>query len=190
MEILFVNKQNNNDYINATLIAKDHGKKANNWLRVNKTKELVDEISKALNIQPDVLIVTQHGGDGKGTWIHPALKNVFEIWCKSKTSIAIPELYVVLFNTGVLKVGRSNKGFNRVKSHISQAQCFGVKTLQFFIEKNPTITEEDLIEFCNQNGTLHHVSEYFTNLDYVKVVNFLKRKIERKVLRLVRSNNE
>ncbi len=165
MRFLFVTKQDTNDYINATLIAKDHGKKANDWLRVNKTKELVDKISKALNIQPDVLIVTQHGGPstGGGTWIHPALKNVFEIWCKSKTSIAIPELYVVLFNTGVLKV---------------------------VIEKNPKITEEELIEFCNQNGTLHHGSEYFTNLNYDKVVNFLKRKIERKVLRLVRSNNE
>lgn len=187
---LFVNNQNIDEYINATFIAQEHGKRAQHWLSVNKTKVLLEEVSKALNIQPDALVIVKAGGNDGGTWIHPALKNVFEIWCKSKTSIAIPELYVVLFNTGVLKVGRSNKGFNRVKSHISQAQCFGVKTLQFFIEKNPTITEEDLIEFCNQNGTLHHGSEYFTNLDYVKVVNFLKRKIERKVLRLVRSNNE
>lgn len=60
---------------------------------------------------------------------------------------------------------------------------------KFFVEKNPTTTEEELIEFCNQNGTLHHGNEYFTNLNYDKVVNFVKRKVERKPLTLVRSNN-
>lgn len=123
-----MNNQNIDGYINAAFIAKKHGKKANNWLRLNQTKVLLEEVSKALNIKPDALVVTKAGGNDGGTWIHPDLKNVFEVWCKSKASIEIPELYVVLFNTGVLKVGKSNKGFSRVKSHISQAQCFGVQS--------------------------------------------------------------
>lgn len=184
-------KQDIDGYINATFIAKKHGKKAKDWLHLNQTKELLEEIRRALNIQLDELIIVKAGAPstGGGTWIHPELKNVFEIWCKSKASMEVPELYVVLFNTGVIKVGRSNKGFSRVKAHISQAQCFGVKTLQFFIEKNSTLTEEELIEFCNQNGTLHHGNEYFTNLNYDEIVNFVKYKVKRKPLRLVRSNN-
>jgi len=178
-------------YINATFIAKKYSKQASKWLDNDDTKELIDDLGKNLSIEPNQLTVVKAGSPstGGGTWIHPSLKDEFERWCNSKNSITIPELYVVLFNTGVLKVGKSNKGFSRVKSHISQAQCFGVQTLKFFIEKNPTITEEELIEFCNQNGTLHHGNEYFTNLNYDKVVNFVKRKVERKPLKLVRSNN-
>lgn len=182
-------KFNIDGYINATFIAKKYGKQASKWLNNDDTQNYIKAISEDLCIEQDELVIVKAGGNDGGTWIHPDLKNVFEMWCKSKTSTATPELYIVLFNTGVIKVGKSSKGFNRVKSHISQAQCFGVKTLQFFIEKNPTINEEELIEYCNQNGTLHHGNEYFTNLNYEQVVNFLKPKIEQKPLRLVRSNN-
>jgi len=173
-------------YINATKTAQSFNKDVRDWLY---SVEIVKYINELTNCgKTSSLVIKQRGRFG-GTWIHPSLKDEFERWCKSKTSITAPELYVVLFNTGVIKVGKGAKGFSRVKSHISQAQCFGVKTLQFFIEKNPIITEEELIEFCNQNGTLHHGNEYFTGLDYNAVVNFVKRKVERKPLRLVRSNN-
>ena len=96
------------------------------------------------------------------------------------------ELYVVLFSTGVIKVGKGKNAFKRVKAHITEASRFGVEVPKFFIERNPTITEEVLIEFCMQKGTLCNGAEYFKNLDYDNVVSFVKRKVERKVLRLVR----
>lgn len=190
-------------YINATKSAKIFDKVPKDWLRLDQTKEYIEELLKQLNEKMKAgntdleqktytykdLVIVKQGGNNGGTWIHSSLKDVFERWCKSRTSNKIPELYVVLFSTNVIKIGKSSNGFSRVKSHISQAQCFGVKTLQFFIEKNPTITEENLIQFCNQHGTLHHGNEYFTDLNYDLVVNFVRRKIERKPLRLVRSNN-
>jgi hypothetical protein len=124
-------------------------------------------------------------------WTNPPLKEEFFAWCAKKNNLQTtlkPELYVVLFNTGMIKVGKGFNGFERVKAHIKQAGCFGVKTLKFFIEKQPQITEEDLIQFCNQNGNLHCGNEYFTDLDYDLVVNFVKRKIERKLLKLVKSS--
>ena len=95
-------------------------------------------------------------------------------------------LYVVLFDHGVIKVGKGEHAIKRVKEHAKQASIFDRHVVDFFIEENPTITEEALIKFCITQGTLCHGNEYFKDLKYDQVVNFVKRKVERKVLKLVR----
>lgn len=96
------------------------------------------------------------------------------------------KLYVVLFSTGVIKVGKGKNAFKRVKAHIIEAARFGVEVTNFFIEEKPQITEEDLIKFCLQHGTLCNGNEYFKDLKFESVVKFVKQKVERKVLKLVR----
>lgn len=180
-------------YINATQVAKGYNEKPDNWLTQERTKKIIDSISRSLDVEKGKMVIVRRGSPetGGGTWLHFSLRDQFERWLHRKdltrdvVKDGLSELYVVLFDTGVLKIGKGNSGIARVKSHISQASCFGVKTVKFFIEKNPTITEEELILFCNQKGTLHHGNEYFKDLEYDAVVNFIKRKIERKSLRLV-----
>ena len=94
-------------------------------------------------------------------------------------------LYVVLFDHGVIKIGKGINAINRVNEHARQARIFGRKMIDFFIEEKPLITEEDLIRFCNKNGTLYDGNEYFTDLNYNAVVSFVRRKVERKILKLV-----
>ena len=95
-------------------------------------------------------------------------------------------LYVVLFDYGVIKIGKGVNAMTRVRDHAKQARIFGRKVINFFIEENPQVTEEDVIRFCNQHGTLYDGNEYFKDLDYDVVVRFVKRQVERKVLKLVR----
>lgn len=117
----------------------------------------------------------------------PEIKKYSDFRGKIPLKLESIELYVVLFSTGVIKVGEGKNAFKRVKAHITEASRFGVEVPKFFIERNPTTTEEKLIEFCMQNGTLYNGAEYFKNLDYENVVSFVKRKVERKVLRLVKN---
>jgi hypothetical protein len=123
------------------------------------------------------------------------LGSVFDFVSELKALVEKPTqtdfyaLYVILFNHGVIKVGKGKDAMKRINTHARNASIFDRHIVKFFIENNPTITEEQLIEFCMQNGTLCNGNEYFKNLKYEQVLNFLKPKIERKPLRLVRSNN-
>lgn len=76
-------------YINATFIAKKHGKKANDWLRLDQTKELIDEITKSGNhdLEQNQLVITHHGGSNPGTWIHPDLGVHFAYWLSPKFAV-------------------------------------------------------------------------------------------------------
>ncbi len=116
----------------------------------------------------------------------PEIRKYSDFISTMPLKVELVELYVVLFSTGVIKVGKGKNAFKRVKVHSVEAARFGVTVTNFFIEKNPQITEEDLIKFCLLHGTLCNGNEYFNDLDYATVVNFVKRKLERKVLRLVR----
>ncbi len=95
------------------------------------------------------------------------------------------QLYVILFDTGMIKVGKGKDAVKRVNYHAQNAQIFDRKMLKFYIEENPKITEQDLISHCLLNGTLVSGKEYFKDLKYEDVVKFVQQKIEKCPLRLV-----
>jgi len=130
------------------------------------------------------LIKTKRGQpeNGGGTWLHPELKNHFDFWC-SRTFIRNNNvLYAILFSNGVVKIGKSTSIERRIKQHIDMASCFDITVESYFVEVNPQITEQDLICFCQENGILCNGNEYFKDLDYTAVVNFMtKPKIQRRI---------
>ncbi len=109
------------------------------------------------------------------------LNSVFENLNNEK--LLKEQLYVVLFDHGVIKVGKGVDAKKRVQDHAKQARVFSRKIKSFFIEENPQITERELICFCKQHGSLFDGNEYFKNLKYQDVVAFVKRQVKRKVLK-------
>lgn len=69
-----------NGWINATEIAKCHGKRLDHWLENTETERYMQSLAKHLNT-PDSgdLICTQRGRGG-GTWLHPKLAVAFARW--------------------------------------------------------------------------------------------------------------
>lgn len=95
------------------------------------------------------------------------------------------QLYVILFDNGVIKVGRSKNAVKRVMQHDDTARAFGRRIVKWHIEKEPDMLELDLIKFCGQHGEVFNGNEYFKDLDYQLVLDYVKRKkIQRKVLKL------
>ncbi len=93
------------------------------------------------------------------------------------------ELYVILFDNDVIKVGRSKKAVQRVSQHYETAAAFGRRIIKFCIEQNPDVSEIDLINFCRSNGVLFFGNEYFKGVGYDSVVAFMKaKKIKRKLI--------
>lgn len=86
------------------------------------------------------------------------------------------QLYVILFDNGVIKVGRSKNAVKRIMQHDDTARAFGRRIVKWHIEKEPDIFEIDLIKFCGQHGEVFNGNEYFKNLDYPLVLDYVKRK--------------
>lgn len=71
-------------FFNATLIAKQFGKKPIEWLDSVQAQEYIDIILKVENLHLENLVRTQHGGAYKGTWLHNKLALPFARWLSVK----------------------------------------------------------------------------------------------------------
>ena len=79
-------------FINATTIAKQFGKRPNDWLSLESTKEYIKVLHAALFpeialpenmvVKENQLVKVQNGGtiENKGTWLHPKLAVNFARW--------------------------------------------------------------------------------------------------------------
>lgn len=73
-------------FFNATEIAKQFGKKPDDFLRLESTKEYINEItqdSQVGNSRLENLVRITHGGKYRGTWLHKELAFEFFGWCNA-----------------------------------------------------------------------------------------------------------
>ena len=71
-------------FFNATLIAKQFGKKPNEWLDSKQGKEYIAVILEAENFRYENLVRTTTGGKYQGTWLHNKLALPFARWLSVK----------------------------------------------------------------------------------------------------------
>lgn len=82
-------------YINATKMAKPFGKRPNDWLGLQATKDFLSAVSVTKNIGITELVITRRGNSSEckqGTWIHKDaaiefarwLSPMFAIWCNDR----------------------------------------------------------------------------------------------------------
>lgn len=71
-------------FFNATLIAKQFGKKPIEWLSSEQAKEYIAVILEVENLHLENLVRTTHGGKYKGTWLHKMLALPFARWLSVK----------------------------------------------------------------------------------------------------------
>lgn len=87
--------------------------------------------------------------------------------------------YVVIFNNGTIKVGKSANPPVRVKRHRSDARKFGVDIRSFIVfgpEFDGELVESALIEWCNSVGTpLAGKNEYFSDIELGSLFAFAAR---------------
>jgi hypothetical protein len=90
-------------YIHATEICKIASKKMHNWLRLQETMQLENELKKQ---NPDkVFIDVKKGGVYQGTWIHPDLAFNLIQWCSTEFSIQVSKWLFELVFTGNVELG-------------------------------------------------------------------------------------
>lgn len=78
---------NSEAWFNATSVANHFGKRPNDWLNLDSTKEYIAELSAFFNYQESSLLKTKAGRHGGGTWFHPKLAVAFARWLDVRFAI-------------------------------------------------------------------------------------------------------
>ena len=83
----------NDGYLHATEIASHFGKAAKDYLKTEQTQEyssaLAENLSKGRKIplEENQLVIVKHGGNNRGTWLHPKLAIHFARWLDPKFAV-------------------------------------------------------------------------------------------------------
>jgi hypothetical protein len=132
-------------FFNATIAANAFGKSVKDWLKTDSTKEYIEAVAKKESFRKDKLVIVVHGGEPKnqGTWIHNSIKDRFISWLERDCRNSIcNDLYVLLFSTGIIKVGTSSNITNRIRQHSYEASKYGVTIMRQYTELNSAVTEK------------------------------------------------
>ncbi|MGV9380022.1 GIY-YIG nuclease family protein [Nonomuraea sp. NPDC003707] len=81
----------------------------------------------------------------------------------------LQSLYVIAFDSGVLKVGRSADPVTRLRQHRSDARKHGYMDIaEWFSPPYPKALQHEraLLHLCHAEGTLREGREWFSGLDY------------------------
>jgi len=164
-------------FFNATAVAKTFGKQPRDWLVTSPVKEYIKYVANSMKVNINQLVIVRGGSPdvGGGTWIHKNIKDRFICWLEQKkTSHKDYHLYVLLFSTGIIKVGVSYHGQSRIKQHVYEAQKYGVSVIRNYISLNPKVTEKELIDYCSSISNRHVGKEYFSELNFDDAVSFIE----------------
>jgi hypothetical protein len=97
-------------YVNATQLCQAGGKKFNDWIRLDTTKELINELSPEAGIPASGLVEAKRGGNDKskqGSWIHPDLSIQLAQWISPKFAIQVSKWIRTLFSDGSIEIDLS-----------------------------------------------------------------------------------
>jgi hypothetical protein len=142
-------------YVNATQLCQAGGKKFNDWIRIESTKELIDELSAEAGIPASAFVDTKKGGNNKsdqGSWIHPDLSIQLAQWISPKFAIQVSKWVRTLFNKGSVEIDlnllREKERDIRIKDHLIKelkAVCLSKQRRIEYPEKNVIylLTTED-----------------------------------------------
>lgn len=80
-------------YVNATAMCKAVGKRWHDYIRLNETKEFVNELSSVTGIPVTALVCTIQGGypELQGTWVHPQVAVNLGQWLSPKFAVKVSQ---------------------------------------------------------------------------------------------------
>lgn len=90
--------------INATEMARPFGKKAVDFLKLQQTKEFIQELTEVKKITSADLVQVKKGGTNQGTWMHEDVALEFARWLSPKFAIWCNDRIKELLSSGVATV--------------------------------------------------------------------------------------
>ena len=98
--------------VNATEMAKPfgHGKEPSYWLNTQQSKNMIATISTSRNIEvADLVVVTNGGNTGNGTWMHEDVALVFAQWLSPEFYLWCNDRIKELLSNGVATINNDDE---------------------------------------------------------------------------------
>lgn len=124
-------------YVNATLLCKASGKRIDNWMRLDSTKNLLREFSNSLGSEGVKSTDCLEGKYG-GTFIHPDLAVQLAQWCSSSFALQVSRWIRELMLTGRVELGKEKTNeelediFETRRASLDYQNYLGKDVLYFF----------------------------------------------------------
>ena len=94
-------------FFNATKLCQMGGKRWFNYIKSDDTKRFLTTLSKTLNGVMENLVISQHGGNHAGTWVHPQVAAHLASWISPAFAVAVSNL-VVRYTSGQITTQESS----------------------------------------------------------------------------------
>ncbi len=106
-EISFMNSDS--VMVNATQMAKQFGKRPNDYLSLPSTNQLINAITRKYGIAENQLVTTERGGLNPGTWLHEDIALDFAQWLSVDFRLWCNDRIKELLTTGVATVSNDDE---------------------------------------------------------------------------------
>ena len=110
---------NSDGWINATHIAKAHGKRLDVWLKTDETQQYINSFGRYSNTTKRWDLIRARKGNGGGTWLHPKLAVVFARWLNVDFAVWC-DMHITDVLTG--NVAGSMQAYNQALQELTEAQ--------------------------------------------------------------------
>ena len=105
-DVVIISRTEDN-YINATQLCQAGYKKFHDWIRLDITDNLINELESETGIPASQLIDTKKGNSSnfqQGSWIHPDLAIQLAQWISPKFALQVSKWIRTLFNNGKVEI--------------------------------------------------------------------------------------
>jgi hypothetical protein len=150
-EVSFSTDIDTNLYLNATKVAKQFGKKPDDWLRTKQTQDYIKALlSRFVNMRNGDLVVVKQGGNDKkaqGTWIHKKLIIAFARWLSPDFAVWCDSVIEEILK-GEVQISKPEKRTDLIS--VSKEELdLELQALKFILD-NVSLSEKEKISCINQ----------------------------------------
>jgi hypothetical protein len=187
--IVKINPENNLVYL--TYMCQKGGKLSKDYLRLERTKSLIEALKSQVEIAP-LAVKVVHGGTNPGTWVHPDIAIDAAMWISPKFGLAVSRL-VRAFLTGQVTTEQSQAAAQQMQQvvqtvspedheyrmlkmkteHEENSKRFAERMLERSEEFEDVLVKQSLRDYAtnyfSQNG------QSSTSANYVDVPEILKK---------------
>lgn len=134
-------------YINATSLAKASGKKVNDYLRLDVTKEFLSELERSTGYPVDVLVskVVTGRNETRGTWVHPQVAINLAQWLSPVFAVQVTEWIFGWINSDHKYYARYIELMSIKNEKIEKASGYGRVLNNWKHEKREIEKEEEFL---------------------------------------------
>ena len=117
-------------FMNATKMCAAGGKRWFNYIKNEDTQKFITTLSKTLNGVLENVVISQHGGNNAGTWVHPQVAVHLAAWISPEFAVAVTSLVtrytegeVTTSESSAASVARRNRRWRRRSRRARCASC-------------------------------------------------------------------